>query len=429
MSPGFDCLIVGAGHAGAHAAIFLRQHGFTGSIAIIGDEPELPYERPPLSKDYLSGAKHFERMLLRPAAFWAEINVAMLPGRRAEVVEPSRQILRCTDGSSYGYANLIWAAGGRPRSLDCPGGDLAGVHRIRSRADVDAIGAELPNARDICVVGGGYIGLEAAAVLVKLGKRVTVLEAMDRVLARVAGAELSHFYEREHLAHGVDLRLNSRVRELIGERGHVASVVLDNGGTLPADMVIVGVGIVPNVEALAAAGIACGDGVEVDEFCRTSVPNVYAVGDCARHANAFAPDGGRIRLESVQNASDQANCAARAIVGRPQPYCASPWFWSDQYDLRLQTAGLSTGHDQAIVRGDPTTKMFSVIYLRRGRFQAIDCVNNGKDFVAAKRLVGTQTAVSADRLADPRTPLKEMIPSANGGQPAAQDARARHGDC
>lgn len=426
MSPGFDCLIVGAGHAGAHAAIFLRQHGCGGSIAIIGDEPELPYERPPLSKDYLAGTKSFDRLLLRPAAFWAENAIAMLPARRVEAIAPSRQTVTCTDGSSYGYANLIWAAGGRPRPLSCPGGELAGVHRIRSRADVDAIGAELPHARSICVIGGGYIGLEAAAVLVELGKRVTLIEAADRVLARVAGDDLSRFYEREHRAHGVDLRLSTRVRELVGGSGRVAGVVLDNGDVLSTDMVIVGIGIVPNLEPLAAAGIRCGDGVEVDEFCRTSIPNVYAVGDCARHANPFASQGARIRLESVQNASDQANCAARAIVGRPEPYCAPPWFWSDQYELRLQTAGLATGHDQVVVRGDPATKAFSVIYLRDGHFQAIDCVNNAKDFVAAKkRLVATQAAVSADRLADLQMPLKALIPPANDSQSVAQRVTAR----
>ncbi|GLR84618.1 NAD(P)/FAD-dependent oxidoreductase [Bradyrhizobium iriomotense] len=427
MSLPFEALIVGAGHAGAHTAIFLRQHGHVGSIAIIGDEPELPYERPPLSKDYLGGTKSFDRLLLRPAEFWTDNAIAMLPGRRVETIDPRSQTVTCADGSCYSYVNLIWAAGGRPRSLPCPGGDLAGVHQIRSRADVDAIATELAQARDICVIGGGYIGLEAAAVLTKLGKRVTLLEAMDRVLARVAGDELSRFYEREHRAHGVDLRLNARVRELIGKSGRVAGVLLDEGEVLPAEMVIVGIGILPNLEPLAAAGARCRDGVEVDEFCRTSLPNIYAVGDCARHTNTFAQEGTRIRLESVQNASDQANCVAKAIVGRPERYSATPWFWSDQYDLRLQTAGLSAGYDEVVIRGDQAARKFSVIYLRGGRFQAIDCVNNAKDFVAGKRLVATRATVSADRLADTETPLKALIPPAVDGQFIEQDATARQG--
>ena len=416
----FDCIVVGGGHAGAQCAISLRQHGYHGSIAVIGEEPELPYERPPLSKDYLGGARSFERLLFRPPEFWVDSSIAMLPGRRVETIDPTHQTITCADGTRFCYGNLVWAAGGKPRSLSCPGHDLAGVHKIKSRADVDALAEELPRAGNICVVGGGYIGLEAAAVLVKSGKSVTLLEAMGRVLARVSGEALSRFYEREHRAHGVDLRLNAKVQELLGKEGRVAGVLLHDGEVVPADMVIVGIGIIPSVEPLFAAGARCENGVEVDELCRTSLPNIYAVGDCARHANTFAAGGARIRLELVQNASGQANCAAKTLTGKLEPYRTVPWFWSDQYDLRLQTAGLSAGHDQAIVRGDPDTKKFSVIYLRDGRFQAIDCVNNAKDFVAGKSLVAARAVISTDRLADPQTPLKSLIPAAIDAKPAGQ---------
>jgi 3-phenylpropionate/trans-cinnamate dioxygenase ferredoxin reductase subunit len=418
MTTRFDCIVVGAGHAGAQTAISLRQQGYHGSIAVIGEEPELPYERPALSKDYLGGARTFERLLLRPPGFWAESAIAMLPGRCVTTIDPIHHAVTCADGTSFRYGSLVWAAGGKPRSLSCPGSDLAGVYKIKSRADVDAIAAALPRARNICIVGGGYIGLEAAAVLVKSGKSVTLLEAMGRVLARVAGEALSSFYEREHRAHGVDLRLDAKVRELRDEKGRVTSVVLDDGEVVPADVVIVGIGIVPSVDPLSAAGARCEDGVDVDELCRTSLPNIYAVGDCARHANAFAAGGAHIRLESVQNASAQAICAAKALAGKPEPYRAVPWFWSDQYDLRLQTAGLAAGYDQVIVRGDPETRKFSVIYLRNGHFQAIDCVNNAKDFVAGKTLVATHAVISADRLADPETPLKSLVPAATETKPA-----------
>ena len=401
-----DVAIVGAGHGGAQAAIMLRQLKFEGKVALIGDEPEPPYERPPLSKEYLAGDKPFERLLIRPAAFWPERGIDLRLGRRVATVDPAARRLRFADGAELGFGSLVWAAGGTPRRLTCGGHDLAGVHTVRSRADVDAMIGELDGARRAVVIGGGYIGLEAAAVLRKLGVEVVVLEALDRVLARVAGAPLSRFYEAEHRARGVDLRLGVTVECIEGD-ARVAGVRLASGELVPADMVVVGIGIVPHVEALAAAGAEVGNGVHVDEFCRTSLPGVFAIGDCAAHANAFA-GGARIRLESVQNANDQANTAVRAILGDPQPYRATPWFWSNQYDLKLQTVGLSTGHDETVVRGDPATRSFSVVYLKAGRVIALDCVNSVKDYVGGRKLVEGGARVLAADLADMSRPLKEL---------------------
>ena len=347
-----DVLIVGGGQAGAQAAISLRQGGFAGSITIVGEEVDPPYERPPLSKDYLAGDKTAERLALRPPAFWAERNVTLLLGQHVTAVDAATRCVTTAAGSTLRYGTLIWAAGGHPRALPIPGSDLPGIHVIRSRADVDRLTADLAATSDVVIVGGGYIGLEAAAVLSKAGKTVTVLEAQDRVLARVAGEPVSRFYEAEHRAHGVDVRLGVGIEAIEGTER--VTGVRTSGGTIPAGVVIVGIGLVPAVGALSHAGAVTHNGVEVDDHCRTSLPHVFAIGDCAHHANAFA-DGAGIRLESVQNAIDQAKVVAGVILGNPRAYHAVPWFWSNQYDLKLQTVGLSAGHDATVVRGDPAS--------------------------------------------------------------------------
>ena len=403
-----DVLIVGAGHGGAQCAIALRQLGFVGSILIVGAEPELPYERPPLSKEYLAGDKAFERILIRPAAFWEERQVAMCLGCEVVAVDPEARQVTLSDGAKIGYGDLVWAAGGTARRLGCEGAELARVHSVRSRDDVDRMIGELPEAERAVVVGGGYIGLEAAAVLRKLGKQVTVLEAMDRVLARVAGAPVSHFYEAEHRAQGVEIRTGVTVDSIVGDKGAAVGVRLAGGEILPADMVIVGIGIEPAVAPLIAADAQGGNGVDVDVHCRTSLPHVYAIGDCAAHENRFA-GGARVRIESVQNATDQAAVAARAIVGAPEPYAAIPWFWSNQYDLKLQTVGLSMGHDDLVVRGDPAGRRFSVVYLREGRVVALDCINSVKDYVQGRKLVLDGIAPDKTALADPDVPLKALV--------------------
>lgn len=402
----YDVLIVGAGHAGAQAAIALRQNKFTGAIGLLGDEPELPYERPPLSKEYLAGEKPFERLLIRNAAFWEERQVTMLAGRTVTRVDPVGHNVTTADGETIGYGSLIWAAGGKPRRLACAGGDLVGVHTVRTRADVDRMIAELPHVRRVAVIGGGYIGLEAAAVLAKLGRQVVVLEAQDRVLARVAGEPLSRFFENEHRAHGVELRLGVTVDAILGE-DRVTGVQLASRETLPAEMAIVGIGIDPAVTPLLDAGANGANGVAIDDQCRTSLPDVFAVGDCALHANSFAGDR-LIRLESVQNANDQATVATKTILGIDAGYDAVPWFWSNQYDLKLQTVGISAGYDSTVMRGDPAARSFSLIYLRAGRVIALDCVNATKDYVQGRKLVVEGAAIDPARLADSTTPLKDL---------------------
>jgi 3-phenylpropionate/trans-cinnamate dioxygenase ferredoxin reductase subunit len=408
----YDVLIVGAGHGGAQAAVALRQRGFDGSIGLLGDEADPPYERPPLSKEYLSGDKAFERILIRPASFWAERGINLLLGRRVATVDASARRVTTEDGSTLGYRELIWATGGAPRRLSCSGHDLAGVHAVRTRADVDRMTAELPAVASVVIVGGGYIGLEAAAVLRKLGKAVTVLEAQDRVLARVAGEPLSRFYEAEHRAHGVDVRLGAQVACLEERDGAVCGVRLSDGELLPCELVVVGVGVKPAVAPLLSAGAeGAASGVLVDAACRTTLRHVFAIGDCAAHANPHA-DGRVIRLESVQNANDQANVVAKALVGEEARYDAVPWFWSNQYDLKLQTVGLSAGHDEIVVRGEPTARSFSVVYLKRGRVVALDCVNATRDYVQGRALVLARAPVPASLLADTGRPLKELLQAA-----------------
>ena len=405
-----DIIIVGAGHGGAQAAVQLRQSGFGGSIAVIGEEPEIPYERPPLSKNFLAGEKEFERMLIRPAGFWADRGITMLTSTKVTAVDAEAHTLTTAAGDSIGYGTLIWATGGAPRALTCPGHDLAAIHAIRTRADVEALKAELPAAQRIAIVGGGYIGLEAAAVLSKMAKQVTVLEAMDRVLARVAGPALSAFYQAEHRAHGVTIRTGEQVTAVTGQAGRATGVTLASGETIAADLVIVGIGIIPAVAPLLAAGATGGNGIDVDEFCRTSLPDVFAIGDCAAHHNAFAGDA-LIRLESVQNANDMATTVAKLLTGTAKPYHAVPWFWSNQYDLRLQTVGLSTGYDAVVQRGDPGLRAFSLVYLKAGRVIALDCVNSVRDYVQGKALVEHGVSVAPAQLADAEVPLKAHHPA------------------
>jgi 3-phenylpropionate/trans-cinnamate dioxygenase ferredoxin reductase component len=374
---------------------------------MIGRDREPPYERPPLSKDYLAGEKPFERMLIRPREFWTERGVELMLETNVSKLDPAAKALTVSGSEVVTYGTLLWAAGGDARRLSCPGATLAGVHTVRDKADTDALCADLAGgAKRAVVIGGGYIGLEAAAVLTKLGCEVVLVEMLDRVLARVAGEDLSRFYEAEHRAHGVTLWLGTGVEAIEGEE-RVTGVRLATGETVECGLVVVGIGIVPAVGPLIAAGAAGGNGVEVDPMCRTSLPDVYAIGDCAAHANAYA-DGSVIRIESVQNANDMANTAARAICGDPQPYDAVPWFWSNQYDLRLQTVGLSLGHDATLLRGDPATRSFSVAYLKAGRLVALDCVNKTRDYAQGRKLIEARTVIDPEALAAAEN-LKELL--------------------
>lgn len=408
MKEQFDVLIVGAGHAGAQAAIALRQQKFEGSIGLFGDEKVAPYERPPLSKEYFSGDKEFERIMLRPEKFWAEREIALRTGCRISSVDPIAKTVTLTNDDVIGYDKLIWAAGGSPRMLDCPGSQATNIHAVRRKSDVDRIKGDLDNVKNVVVIGGGYIGLEAAAVLRKFGKDVVVLEALNRVLARVAGEPLSRFYEAEHRRQGATVELEAMVEKFeTDDNGKATAAILTDGRRFPCDMIIVGIGIIPEVGPLIAAGATGGNGVDVDSHCRTSLEDVYAIGDCANHANKYA-EGANIRLESVQNANDQAKVAALDILGHDNGYDALPWFWSNQYDLSLQTVGISAGFDDCLVRGDPDSRSFSVVYFRGNSVVALDCVNKTKDYVQGRKLVTEGAVLNREELANPDIPLKEV---------------------
>ena len=404
----FDVVIVGSGHGGAQAAIALRQNDHEGSILMVSRDRNPPYERPPLSKEYLAGEKPFERIQIRPEQFWADKGIELRLGRNVNEVDPVAHELALSDDTRIAYRKLIWAGGGDARRLSCPGSDYAGIHYIRTRRDVDLLKEELAaGAKRAVIVGAGYIGLEAAAVLRKLGCEVTVVEMLDRVLARVAGPELSDYYAAYHRQQGVDLRLSTGVETIEGENGRVSGVMTDSGEKIACDVIIAGIGIVPSVGPLIAAGAAGSNGVDVDTYGRTTLDDIYAIGDCASHANPYA-ENKVIRLESVQNANDMASCAVKAIMGDKQDYDAVPWFWSNQYDLKLQTVGIATGYDAAVLRGDPEAKKFSVIYLKEGRVIALDCVNSVKDYVQGRKLVMDRAEIDPGLLADSEIPLKEM---------------------
>ena len=404
-----DVVIVGTGHGGAQAAIALRQHGHEGSILMIGRDDAPPYERPPLSKEYLAGDKGFERIMIRPEKFWGEKDIGLRLGAAVTAIDPQAHRLTLSDGGQVTYRKLIWSGGGDPRRLPVPGAVLPGVFYVRDKADADAMMQALADgAKRAVVIGGGYIGLEAAAVLRKLGSEVVLVEMLPRLLARVAGEELSAFYAQEHRRQGVDVRLSTGVNAVLGD-DRVTGVRLDSGEEVPCDMVVVGIGIVPAVAPLIAAGAAGSNGVDVDFCCRTTLDDIYAIGDCAAHANPFA-DNAVIRLESVQNAHDMANTVAKAIMGEKEPYHALPWFWSNQYDLKLQTAGLSLGFDATVLRGDPADRKFTVVYLKAGVPIAFDCVGTMKDYVQARKLLESGVGkIDPALLADPEVALKDLI--------------------
>jgi len=420
MTVGYDVVIVGGGHGGANTAIALRQRGFPGSIALLTDEPELPYERPPLSKDYLAGRKPFERMRIRPPEFWEDRGVVVRTNDRVVSVDAASRRLATESGDTLAYGDLVWAAGGVPRRLQCRGHDLGGVHVVRNRGDVDRLAGDLPTSDRIAIVGGGYIGLETAAVLVGLDKSVALVETRNRLLSRVAGGVVAGFLDTVHRSRGVDIRLSTAVHGIEGDGGRVRGLRLADGEHVPADLVIVGVGIEPAIEPLRAAGALCGNGVEVDAAGRTSLAHVYAVGDCALHAHPFAAAGQPLRLESVQNAVETAARVADALCGRDLPARGVPWFWSHQYDYRIQTAGICTGFDEEVVHGDPADHSFAVAYLRNGRVVAVDCVNAPKTFVEARSLFP-----AGDEPLKQRFGRRDRADREGGATPVAETTEAR----
>ena len=398
MPEHFDVLIVGAGHAGANLALGLRQRKFGGSIGIVSDEVGWPYERPPLSKSYLAGSSTPQDLMLRPSGVWESHRVQFLSGRRVVAVLPDKHAVELDEGLRITYGRLVWAAGGRARKLTCEGASLEGIHSIRTQNDVDRVRVDLRAAESLVIIGGGYIGLEAAATLVKMGKRVTLIEAQPRLLTRVSGAPISQFLAEQHSSHGVVLKMQAAVARLEGRGNRVRTVMLADGTELRAELVIVGIGMEPNTEPLAAAGAEISNGVRVDAQCRTCLPDVMAIGDCTSHPSRFSASEWA-RLESVPNAMDQAAAAARVLMGESIAQDSVPWFWSEQYDTKLQTVGLAQGYDGLALRGEPESGSFSVVYLRGGRIVALDCVNSPRDFVQGKTLVSRGVAADARAIA------------------------------
>jgi 3-phenylpropionate/trans-cinnamate dioxygenase ferredoxin reductase component len=404
----YDVVVAGAGHAGTQLVFALAAGGFPGSIALIGDETVLPYERPPLTKGYLADDIRADDLAFRDESWWAASGIERHLGTSVVAVDAEAHLITTEDGGKIGYGTLVWATGGEARRIPVPGSDHDGVHVLRKLRDAELVKQRLATTRKAVVIGGGYIGLETAASLTKLGVKVTVVEALERLLQRVTGEEVAAFIKGRHESEGVVVRLGTGVSEILGVDGHVTGVRLSTGEDLDADLVIVGIGLVPTVSQLADAGAEVGNGILVDQICRTTLPDVYAIGDCASFESDWAPSD-RIRLESVQNANDQAKTVAKAILGDPEPYEALPWFWSHQYDVRLQTAGVCTGYDTTVVRGEPDSGKFSVIYLRGNVVAAIDAINNIKDYAQGKALVGKVVDPDDARLADPTIPLKQLL--------------------
>ena len=399
-------IIAGAGHAGGQTAISLRQAGYEGRIVVCGAEPAAPYQRPPLSKKYLSGELARERVFLRPASFYARNGIELRLGCPVREIDPERRTVTLEEGAPLEFTDLVIATGSRPRRLDVPGADLGNVFCLRTLEDVDAIRAGMTAGRRLAVVGGGYIGLEVAATAKGLGLEVCVIEAADRLLGRVTAPEMSGYYARAHRARGIDVRLSAAITAFEGGAA-VEGVGLGGGETVPADLVVVGVGIVPDTRLAESAGLSCDDGIVVDETCATSAAHVYAAGDCTRHPNPVL--GRTLRLESVQNAIEQAKTAAANVAGTPSRYAQVPWFWSDQFDLKLQMVGISDGYDAVVQRGSMDADDFAMFYLKDDVLIAVDAVNRPREFMACRKLVPERPRIDPEKLADESIPMQEMV--------------------
>ena len=402
-------VIVGAGQAAMQAVDTLRRRGFAGELTLVGDEPSPPYQRPPLSKKYLAGSVDRGRLLIRPAAFFADHAVTTHFGHRVTDIARRERHVRLDDGRVLPYDALLLATGSRPRPLLAPGRELAGVHYLRTIADADRIREECAAGGRVVIIGGGYIGLEVAATARERGMEVTVLEMAPRVMSRVTSPEVSAFYEAEHARHGVRIHCNENVRALHGDArtGRVRAVLTEEGGEYAADLVIAGVGVAPADELARAAGLECENGVVTDAHCRTADEAIYAAGDCASHLNRQY--GRHMRLESVDNAFEQGTTVALNLLGTETVHDKVPWFWSDQFDLKLIIVGVGAGYDRAIVRGSPATRSFSICYLRGGELVALDSINTPKDQMAARKLIAAHARPQPDKLADPAIPLKDAL--------------------
>jgi 3-phenylpropionate/trans-cinnamate dioxygenase ferredoxin reductase subunit len=399
-------LIIGGGQAGAQAIDTLRREGFEGRIVLVSEERELPYQRPPLSKKFLSGELAADRLPFRHQSFYDEHRIELKLGVRAIRVDPAARRVALSNGEEVRYDRLLLCLGAVSRQLTCPGSELPGVHYLRSLPDVPGIREGLkPGARTV-IIGGGYIGLEAAATARKMGCAVTVLEMADRVMNRVVASNVSEYFAHEHRTQGIKLICNTRVVRLTGG-ARVERVVCADGSIHEADTLVVGVGAVANMQLAAEAGLGCENGIIVDEYCRTTDSAIYAAGDCTYHPSLRFEM--RVRLESVDNAFEQAKAAAQNLLGRPTVHDRVPWFWSDQFDNKLLIVGLSQGHDQQVTRGDPATRCFTVCYLKGGELLAVEAVNHAKDYMAARKLIAERARPDLDKLADPLVAMKDTV--------------------
>jgi 3-phenylpropionate/trans-cinnamate dioxygenase ferredoxin reductase subunit len=400
-------VIVGGGQAGYQTAASLRTEGYDGPVFLIGEEAGAPYQRPPLSKAFVLGKQNHTQILLRPELYYRDHQIELLAGEKAVAIDRVSRKVRLGSGRELSYDTLVLALGARNRPLPIAGAMLGGVCYLRTLDEAIEVKQRLEQARQVVIIGGGFIGLEIAASARTLGKPVTVIEALPRLMARVVAPVVSEFFLAAHTAKGVEILLNAKVQQIQGDENHVQGVLLDDGRKLPADVVVIGVGILPTTDLAAEAGLPIANGIATDQFLRSPDERVFAIGDCAEHPSIFVSS--QVRLESVQNAVDQGICVARTIAGKAAPYSATPWFWSDQFDIRLQMAGLPGGYDHTVVRGALESGKFSVFYFRGGKLCAVDSVNRPADHMAARKLIGAGTALTPGQAADESVNLKTVV--------------------
>lgn len=399
-------VIIGAGQAGFQVAASLRQAGFEGAVTIVGDEDNIPYQRPPLSKAYLKGSADETSVQLRPDGFYTDNRIELIKGTKVERIDRDAKIVVTSSGKKLAYDKLAITTGTRPRPLDLPGAELAGVHALRSFLHAAGLRDDIQKHQNVVIIGGGFIGLEVAACAVGLGKTVTVLEYAPRLMGRAVSTVSSDFFKTYHESIGVRVITDARIERIEGTE-QAQAVLLQDGEKIACDLILVGVGALPNVELAESAGLDCDNGILVDEFAVTSDPNIVSAGDCTNHPNPFA--NGRFRLESVQNAIDQAKVAATSILGSASAYNAAPWFWSDQGDIKLQIVGLPLGTDDLVVRGSTQEKKFSVFHYREGKLIAVESINSAGDHMVARKLITTGISPSPARISDTNVELKSLL--------------------
>jgi len=401
-----DLVIIGAGQSAAQCVLTLKRNNFEKSIVVIGEEDHLPYQRPPLSKDYLSGDVGLDRIYMKTQDFYDQNNVTVKISTKVQSLDRKEKMIHLSKGVDLPYENLVLATGSRVRQLEVEGSGLKNINYLRSINDSNSLKEQFKKGKSLVIIGAGYIGLEVAAAAVKKGMRVTVVEMEDRVMSRTVDPIISDYFDTLHRNKGVEIILGSALKEFEGKT-FVEKVVCTDGTTLDADSVVVGVGILPNQELAEAAGLRCNNGILVDEFGRTEDSSIFACGDCTNHPNFYVNKN--IRLESVHNALEQAKTVALSLLGKPEKYDQVPWFWSDQFDEKLQIVGLSGDHDETVVRGSVEENFFMLFYLKRGELIAVDSVNNPKDFLISKKLVANKLKISSDVLCDQSVDLKDLL--------------------